>query len=230
MGRTIIVGDVHGCPDELVHLLEQVRFDTGDRLVFVGDLVARGPDSLGVLDVVHEKGALLVRGNHEAKLLLAKQRGDLSILNPGHRKVAEELRPRDWKLLEWAPVSLDLPEHNLRVVHAGINPSKPWEKQDERDLLHIRVVKNEYDEPVLWSELYFGPTHLVFGHHAMAGLQLHAFSTGLDTGCVYGNRLTALVLAEGEKVLSSIEDRKMKQLCSVAAKRIYFDPEGSRAA
>jgi len=47
--RTVIVGDVHGCRRELEWLLELVRFGTGDRLVFVGDLVARGPDSLGVL-------------------------------------------------------------------------------------------------------------------------------------------------------------------------------------
>lgn len=229
MGRTIIVGDVHGCADELVQLLEVVRFDTGDRLVFVGDLVARGPDSLGVLDVVHEKGALFVRGNHEAKLLQANERGDLSMLNPGHRRVAEQLRPRDWKLLAWAPTTLELPEHDLRIVHAGLNPAKAWEKQDERDLLHIRVVKNAFDESVLWSELYMGPTHVVFGHHAMAGLQLHAFSTGLDTGCVYGNRLTALVLSENERVLRDVQERRTKQLCSVAAKRIYFDPETHRS-
>lgn len=230
MGRTIIVGDVHGCPDELNHLLERVRFDTGDRLVFVGDLLARGPDSLGVLDVVHQTGALVVRGNHEAKILQAKERNDFGILNPGHRRVAEELRPRDWKLLEWTPFSLDLPEHDVRVVHAGIDPTVPWDQQDPRDLLHIRVLRQEGGEPILWSERYFGPTHIVFGHHAMAGLQLQPFSTGLDTGCVYGNRLTALVLAEGEHVLASADDRKAKQLCSVAAKRIYFDPEGSRAA
>ena len=230
MGRTIIVGDVHGCPDELLTLLERVRFDTGDRLVFVGDLLARGPDSLGVLDVVHEKGALVVRGNHEAKLLLARERNDLGILNPGHRRVAEELRPRDWKLLEWTPLSLDLPEHDIRVVHAGIDPAVPWEEQDPRNLLNIRVLRPEGGEPVLWSERYFGPTHVVFGHHAMAGLQLHPFSTGLDTGCVYGNRLSALVLAEGERVLASSEERRMKQLCSVPAKRIYFDPGGPRAA
>ncbi|MFO0664618.1 MAG: metallophosphoesterase family protein [Polyangiaceae bacterium] len=230
MGRTVIVGDVHGCADELSVLLDRVRFDTGDRLVFVGDLVARGPDSLGVLDIAHEKGALLVRGNHEAKLLLAKEEGNLGILNPGHRKVAEELRPRDWKLLEWAPLSLDLPEHNIRIVHAGVDPTVSWEKQDPKDLLHIRVLRENDGEMVLWSERYYGPTHIVFGHHAMAGLQLQPFSTGLDTGCVYGNRLTALVLGERETILAPTDDREMKQLCSVAAKRIYFDPQGSRAA
>ena len=67
--RTVIVGDVHGCRRELEQLLERIRFSNGDRLVFVGDLVARGPDSLGVLDIVRRTGALVVRGNHEQKLL-----------------------------------------------------------------------------------------------------------------------------------------------------------------
>src|SRR5438105_1258025 len=69
MGRTIIVGDVHGCRAELERLLDRVRFGGGDCLVFVGDIVARGPDSLGVLDVVRRTGAVLVRGNHEEKLV-----------------------------------------------------------------------------------------------------------------------------------------------------------------
>src|ERR1700704_4140167 len=82
MGRTVIVGDVHGCREELELLLERVGFTTGDRLVFVGDLIARGPDSLGVLDVARRTGAIVVRGNHEEKLLAwrdarrARLRGD----------------------------------------------------------------------------------------------------------------------------------------------------------
>jgi predicted phosphodiesterase len=65
MGRTIIVGDVHGCRRELELLLERIDFRAGDRLVFVGDLIARGPDTLGVLDVARTTGAIVVRGNHE---------------------------------------------------------------------------------------------------------------------------------------------------------------------
>ena len=69
MGRTVLVGDVHGCPEELEALLHEVHFDTGDRLVLVGDVLARGPDSIGVLDIVRRTGAVLVRGNHEDKIL-----------------------------------------------------------------------------------------------------------------------------------------------------------------
>src|ERR1700677_4549920 len=102
MGRTVIVGDVHGCRRELEQVLERVGFGAGDRLIFVGDLVARGPASLGVLDVVRRTGAIVVRGNHEQKLLAWKEakasrlRGESARevkLGSIHAKLAEQLRP-----------------------------------------------------------------------------------------------------------------------------------------
>src|SRR5204863_3459965 len=108
MGRTIIVGDVHGCRDELDALLDKVAFTMGDRLVFVGDLIARGPDSLGVLDIARHTGAEIVRGNHEEKLLAwrakkhAHARGHgkrPDALGRTHAKVARALRKSDWRLL-----------------------------------------------------------------------------------------------------------------------------------
>ncbi len=72
MGRTVIVGDVHGCAHELETMLDVVRFDTGDRLILVGDAIARGPESLGVLDILRRTGAVLVRGNHEDRILASR--------------------------------------------------------------------------------------------------------------------------------------------------------------
>ena len=74
MGRTIVVGDVHGCSAELEDLLERIGFSSADRLVFVGDLVARGPDSRGVLALMRQLDATSVRGNHEGKLLAWRRR------------------------------------------------------------------------------------------------------------------------------------------------------------
>src|SRR6476646_4599770 len=125
MGRTVIVGDVHGCRRELELLLEAVGFAGGDRLVFVGDLIARGPDSLGVLDVARGEGAIVVRGNHEQKLLDGRSsrtgwmHGHAASKPPlgrMHRDIARSLRPVDWTLLETSPLFLDLPEHGARVV------------------------------------------------------------------------------------------------------------------
>ncbi len=238
--RTIIVGDVHGCREELEELLDRVAFTSGDRLVFVGDLIARGPDSLGVLDIVRTTGAIVVRGNHEQKLLswyaarkawLHRVLGTGTQLGKIHLAVARALRPVDWVLLETSPLWVDFPEHDLRVVHAGVDPHLPMEEQHPDTLMRIRTVRVGppaigRGEHVLWGARYEGPPHVVFGHNAPAGLQLHRWATGLDSGCVYGRALTAMVLGEGEKVPRAVGARKAK-LVSVPARRVWFDPHAA---
>src|SRR4051794_34192578 len=150
LSRTIIIGDVHGCRLELESLLDRVAFASGDRLVFVGDLVARGPDSLGVLDIARRTGAIVVRGNHEQKLLdwrrsrTAWMRGEAAAKAPigrMHRDLARALRPVDWTLLETSPLFLALPEHGACVVHAGIVPGIAIEEQAPQSLMRIRTVR-----------------------------------------------------------------------------------------
>lgn len=240
--RTIIVGDVHGCRSELEALLDRVAFGSGDRLVFVGDLVARGPDSLGVLDVVRRTGAIVVRGNHEQKLLdwrkarTAWMRGEAAAKPPigrMHRDLARALRPVDWTLLETSPFYVDLPEHGARVVHAGLVPGLAIEAQSPQTLMRIRTVRLEAlavrgkrgkSANVLWGAAYTGAPQVIFGHNAAPGLQLHAWATGLDTDCVYGGRLTAMVLAEGQKVPRGLQARR-GVLVSEPAQRVWFSPE-----
>lgn len=240
MARTIIVGDVHGCSGELARLLDKVRFSSGDRLVFVGDLVARGPDSLGALDIARQTGAILVRGNHEHKLVtwyasraaaspvgVPSREAEREPIGRMHREVARGLRPVDWTLLSTSPLHLDLPEHGARVVHAGVMPGVPFEEQDPQTLMRIRTVRVRgagRGAEILWGRYYTGGPHVVFGHNAAPGLQLHPFATGLDTGCVYGGRLTAMVLEAGERIPRNVEARKAL-LVSQAAARVYYDFE-----
>ncbi len=223
--RTIIVGDVHGCREELEALLDRVAFASGDRLIFVGDLVARGPDSLGVLDVARRTGAIVVRGNHEQKLLDLRAAPPTAKLPIGrlHRDLASRLRPTDWMLLATSPVFLDLPEHGLRVVHAGLMPGVPLEDQSPQTLMRIRTVRVAKDESRLWGALWAGPPQVVFGHNAAPGLQLHPWATGLDTGCVYGGRLTAMVLGERQRVPRAIAARRAL-LVGEPAHRVWFEP------
>ena len=235
MSRTILIGDVHGCSAELALLLEKTAFASGDQLIFVGDLVARGPDSLGVLDIVRRTGALVVRGNHEDKILewrrgrRAHARGGAEPVPLGrlHAGVAAALRPVDWSILSSTPLWLDLPEHGLRVVHAGVLPGLPIEEQRKKTLLHVRTVgangeaREDKDGEMLWGKRYKGPPHIVFGHNAGPLPQLHPWATGLDTGCVYGCHLTALVLGEGQKVPKDSRARR-RHLVSVPARYPYF--------
>lgn len=234
--RTIIVGDVHGCRRELEQLLDRVSFASGDRLVFVGDLIARGPDSLGVLDIARRTGALIVRGNHEQKLLDWREQDDV-VLGRTHLDVARALREVDWSLLETSPLWIDLPEHGARVVHAGVLPGVAIEDQHSHTLMHIRTVgvrgskkSSAKANGIPWASLYRGPPQIVFGHNALAGLQLHPWATGLDTACVYGGRLTAMVLAEGERIPLSIARRRALLVAQPAARAYFAPPKRFRAA
>jgi hypothetical protein len=220
MSRTIIVGDIHGCREEFERLLDRLAFQTGDRLVLVGDLIARGPDSAGVLRIARQTGADIVRGNHEERLL-AGRRGEAR-LSPLHSDVANSLSDTDWALLEATPLTLAIPEHDVLVVHAGLDPALPLEAQPASHLLFLRTVPDPAGGPaVLWASRYEHGPHVLFGHHAMAGLQLHRRATGLDTGCVYGGKLTALVLHPGEHVADAFAARR-NQLVQVDARRAYF--------
>src|SRR5881628_3814840 len=100
--RTIIIGDVHGCLDELLTLVRLARRDPDDRIV----LVAKGPDSPGVVAWARESGADAVLGNHDAHVLRALD-GDADV-RPPHRAVAEALAGADVDWLRarplWLPV------------------------------------------------------------------------------------------------------------------------------
>lgn len=218
--KTLVVGDVHGCRAELERLLDVAGYVDGDRLILAGDVAVRGPDSRGVLRVARETGALVVRGNHDAKLL--SWRRDGAKLGKAHLAVARELDDEDWAVLEATPLYLSLPEHQALVVHAGLVPGVPIEAQEPETLLFVRTV-GEGKDAVLWGARYVGPPHVVFGHNAVEKLQIHPWATGLDTGCVYGGALTALVLAEGQSVPMDREAR-LRHLVSVPAERVHFDP------
>ncbi len=233
MGRTLIVGDVHGCAAELDALLERLAVGADDQLVFVGDLVARGPDSRGVLGRVRSLGARAVVGNHEERLLAARDarsRGQPGPrLSPAHRRVLRELDDEDWAQLESLPLSVDLPGHDLRVVHAGIVPGVPLDEQDPWLVTHIRTIDADGIPShrfggALWAEHYVGGPHVVFGHNARKEPQLHPDATGIDTGCVYGGRLTALVLEAGQKPPPVAE--RADVLYSVPALATYVDYGG----
>jgi hypothetical protein len=206
--RTLFIGDVHGCLDELRALLAKLGADRDDQVIFVGDLVAKGPDSQGVLRLAQEIGARAVLGNHDDAVLRyrrAQASGEEPRLKPGHLAVARSLAERDWVWLEQLPLFLELPELGVAVVHAGVVPGRPLAQQSRDDLLTMRTLLPDGSasprlDGELWVQRYTGPEHVIFGHNAITGLQRAPFATGLDSGCVYGRELTALVLPGHELV------------------------------
>ena len=219
--RTLIVGDVHGCLEELEDLLEESGWEEDDQLVLVGDLVAKGPDSLGVIRLMREMRARAVRGNHDQHCLKwwdAKCAGDeLPELKPAHQRVADELEAEDWRWLAALPLWIELPEHDALVVHAGLLPDLPLEEQDPYDLMNMRSILDDgtpsrsYEEGTPWAAVWPGPRLVVFGHDAVRGLQNRPHSVGLDTGCVYGGWLTGLWVPR-------------RDLVSVPARGTYAQP------
>jgi hypothetical protein len=231
MERLIVVGDVHGCSSELDALLDQVAVSSGDQLVLVGDLVAKGPNSRLVLKRVRELGAAVALGNHEERLLdarAAKLAGrPLPKLDSTHVRLLDELTDEDWAMLEQMPRWLELDER-WRVVHAGIMPGIPMAEQDPYHLTHLRSI-SESGEPSHkwgppWGARYTGPPHIVFGHNARKDPQIHPHATGLDTGCVYGGALTALVVPRGSDAPDPRDRRDA--LVSLPARRAYSDYGG----
>ncbi|MCC7535104.1 MAG: serine/threonine protein phosphatase [Deltaproteobacteria bacterium] len=233
--RTIVVGDIHGCADELDRLLKKLDHGRDDRLVLVGDLVARGPDSVGVVDRARELGALVVRGNHEVIVLRwweARRAGaEEPRVAAQHRSVVETLNETHWGYLEALPWFLRLEDIDGLVVHAGMLPGLPPEKQDPMDLVYVRSIRldgsgsRRIDEGRPWASAWAGPEHVMFGHDALRRLQLEPWATGLDTGCVYGDRLSALVIEPGETLAGPHPARRV---VSVKARKEWYAGGGGR--
>ena len=224
MPRTILVGDVHGCRAELEALLTRTKFAAGDRLVMTGDLVVRGPDPAGTLELLIALRARSVRGNHDDRM--ARCHHGEAPVGDAQLAVLRALSGHHWAYLEALPLWLDLPEHGVRVVHAGVVPGVPIERQSPRSLMYMRGL-GPRNEPIEkrsgspWGARYHEAPHVVFGHNALPDPQIHPHATGLDTGCVYGGKLTALVLDEGEP--PPRRKNRAKALTSVAARRAYAE-------
>jgi diadenosine tetraphosphatase ApaH/serine/threonine PP2A family protein phosphatase len=194
-------------------LVQKAGVGADDRVVLVGDLVAKGPDSAGVVAWAREAGAAAVLGNHDEHVLRA--RAGKPDAKDHHLRVAKALHAADVEWLEALPLWLrvDFAGQPHVVVHGGLVAGVAVEAQARDHLLAMRSVRpdgtpSKKIEGTPWAVLWKGPEHAVFGHDAIRGLQQHAHATGLDTGCVYGGQLTALWLPTHE-------------LVSVAARRQY---------
>lgn len=215
MSRHLVVGDVHGCYDELRRLLDKAKVGSGAEVVLVGDLVNKGPESIEVVRFCRENDIAAVLGNHDDYLLRcvsARRRGDAREFAEGVRKIAKKISDEDVAWLKALPLWLRLPGQRAVVVHAGIVPGRSLADQRRDDLLTIRSLRDDgtgskrIDDGENWAERHRGPSHVFYGHDAVRGLQRWKYATGLDTGCVYGGRLTAYDL-ESERFVSVIAKR-----------------------
>lgn len=217
--NSYIVGDIHGCLEELVCLIDALPLKPEDRLVFLGDYVDRGPDSHGVLSFLlnlrseASREVVFLKGNHEDMLMsylgLPGNHGDMFLFNGGGTTLASygvtSNRGAPDLLLE------RIPEDHLKFfmelkvfylmdpylcVHGGINPAKSLGEQEEKEMLWIRHQFIDSRHPL--------PYTVLFGHTPFEDVLFDLpFKVGLDTGLVYGNTLSCLEVSE--KVLFQVK-------------------------
>jgi diadenosine tetraphosphatase ApaH/serine/threonine PP2A family protein phosphatase len=197
MNRTIVVGDIHGCYDELVSLLQKIRFSAEDRVIAVGDLVVKGPQNRQVLDLFRTDPRFSsVIGNHD-RALLRYWSGESTTLKAAQKRAAKEFEDNAQPYLEYLralPFMIDLGRH--LVVHAGVRPDVPLSEQTPSDLTTLRTLGDDPTSKIgtPWYEVYQGDQIVLFGHWPDAKPKIARRAIGLDTGCVYGNALTAYII------------------------------------
>ncbi|HEV2199983.1 MAG TPA: polynucleotide kinase-phosphatase [Bryobacteraceae bacterium] len=235
-----IVGDVHGCFDEMTELLTQLGYevveDSGDyrvtppegrKVIFVGDLVDRGPKIPAVLrlaiSMVEAGQALCVPGNHDMKLLRKLRGRDVQITH-GLADSLRQLETESFEFREHVAKFLDglvshylLDDGKLVVAHAGMKEEMQGRGSGKvREFALYGETTGETDEfglPVRlnWAAEYRGQATVVYGHTPVAEPEWLNRTINIDTGCVFGGKLTALRYPE-------------KEFVSVAARQTHYEP------
>ncbi|MBI3855270.1 MAG: metallophosphoesterase [Planctomycetes bacterium] len=222
--RTIVIGDLHGCQDEALELLDSLAVTVNDRVIFAGDLVDRGPKRRECVELAMTHSCIL--GNHEEKHLRMRKQGRADLI-PDHAETRRVLEERHFKYFETLPLFIRIPEANAVVVHAGVLPWRTIEAQSPQILLHgqcIRPPETKTCWPskapadwTFWTNHWKGPERVIFGHTVLDRPLVSEWAVGIDTGCVHGRSLTAVVLPEW-------------RIVSVPARKAYWGPKGGGVA
>lgn len=233
-GRTIVVGDLHGCLSEARELLRRCKVGKDDTVIFLGDLVDRGKDPVGCLDLARQleqdQGSpSCILGNHEEKYQRYRTkelRGEdmRTTGSASHDYTRSQLKPEHYAYMEKMPHVIRLPDNNSACVHAGVWPNRPLEEQNVHHLLHIQMIKpydqhssNRHDETtkwpskaghgwVFWSQVWHGTERILFGHSVLNKPLVTPNAVGLDGGGCFGRELWALILPENRIVAQPCPD------------------------
>jgi len=208
MPRTIAIGDVHGCADEFEELLNALELEPGDRVIQVGDLINRGPDSHGVLELVRAYQVEAILGNHELRLLRARRDDRKDLLKSYDHATIKTLTGEDWDFLSTLPRYKYGPTEDVVLVHGGFLPQQPWHTQDVDIITNIQVIdkkgnpakRSDAPNAKPWADYWSGKPFVIYGHTPRPNTLERPGSIGIDTGCVYGGHLTAYIVDDGSLV------------------------------
>jgi serine/threonine protein phosphatase 1 len=198
--RTIVIGDIHGCYEELMQLLNNLELTPADCLISLGDIVDRGSDSVKVYDFLKNRpNTIVLMGNHERKHLR-------QTLSYSQEIVKLQFGDRYPEFLAWVdslPYYYETDEAIL--VHAAVENDLEIEFQRQEVLCGCtageKYLEKQYGA-TYWHQIYTGKKTIVFGHHVVGYEPLITDRRvyGIDTGACHGGRLTALILPSFEIV------------------------------
>ncbi len=231
--RHIFIGDIHGCLDEFNELLNKLSYDPKeDRLILLGDLIDRGPDSVGVVRKARELRLECVMGNHEHKYIKWFRSQGTKVDVYDKRAFYTELSDQDITYIHDMPTYIEL--EDVIVIHAGLKPGIVLSEQKKDDLMYLRYTDSdrkfislkkisklgkEATGAIFWTQFWSGPKSVVYGHnvHSYEDPLIEetapgVFCYGLDTGCCFGGRLTALIW-------------ETREIVQVQAKRAYYQSD-----
>ncbi|WP_407271031.1 bis(5'-nucleosyl)-tetraphosphatase PrpE [Radiobacillus sp. PE A8.2] len=221
-----IIGDIHGCMDELTQLFDELGYRWENNIpkhpenrlpVFVGDLTDRGPNSIAVIQLVYrlvieEQLAKYVPGNHCDKLYRYFQGNKVQQKHGLETTVAEyqalnnkqqkSVRYQFMTLYEQADLYIVLHDVNAVVAHAGISEELigKTSKKVKTFVLYGDITGESHEDgrPVRrdWAQEYTGSQWIVYGHTPVKQPRIINKTINIDTGCIFGNALTAFRLPE----------------------------------
>lgn len=227
--KVVVVGDVHGCIDELNLMIKLIAYNPDDtRLIFLGDLMDRGPDSAACVRRVRELGAECIMGNHEEKhlrwhkhemnRLATGKKNPMKPMDENDLKAHAQLSEDDLRWMALLPLKLHI-GGNYWAVHAGCEPRWALDRQNPAQIMRVRYVdsrgtgkalnpdKSQPEGTQYWDEQWKGPESIVYGHcvHNLENPRITKVSdevecVGVDTGCVFGGELTAATFYKGQRL------------------------------
>ena len=210
--RLIIYGDIHGCYYEFVSLRKKINPSQNEIEVCVGDIITRGEYSLKVLRYIKKNNIQSAIGNHEDKIkryLNHKKLGERNpvILDRDENKIVNELNESDINFINNMPTFIK--HGKVVILHGGLQNNfdlKKLSKKERSRILRLRYLTknnkfipygNENSESIFWSDIYDGGQgFVVYGHQVFDNVKVNKNSLGIDTGCVYGNKLSAVVFED----------------------------------
>ncbi len=217
MKRVIVYGDIHGCLDELRLLREKLAVTPQDLEISVGDILNKGP-WLGheMIRYVQEHRIAVVVGNNEEKAAKQykkyKKEGVsfLKTLRPFEIATVMSLQESDYRFLKSLPYFMKV--KNLTILHGGLKPGMQLEKLTQTEKKELTLIRyfdkslnpipwhDKENRYCFWAEVYDGTQgFIVSGHHPFEEPKICEHAVDIDTGCVYGGKLTAAVFPVNEK-------------------------------